>query len=120
MTSQGMTNWVNILTKSDYVYNGPKMSSVATLFGCALRRIAIVLLTDQPLYCTVLFGFIFFSNGRSFDHSVSDEPLVYRLQEAVLHYGEVRKTATMTLQQNRRSSYTRSSIRRRLSGESIC
>ncbi|CAM9652788.1 unnamed protein product [Ascophyllum nodosum] len=25
---------------------------------------------------------------RSFDHSVSDEPLVYRLQEAVLHYGE--------------------------------
>ena len=28
---------------------------------------------------------------RSFEESVRDEPLVYRLLEAVLHYGEVRK-----------------------------
>lgn len=41
--------------------------------------------TSPPLR---LFCFL---EHRSFDESVRDEPLVYRLVEAVLHYGEVRK-----------------------------
>lgn len=31
-----------------------------------------------------------FSFDRTFDDSLREEPLVYRLMEAVMHYGEVR------------------------------